>query len=318
MNIFAPITIKNITIKNRIVLPPMVRFSMIKKDGLVTKTLLDWYESIAFNGVGMIIVEACCVSPNGKLRENQLGIWNDSFIPGLKELAFRCKKHGCTTLIQIHHAGFLNNLNNISENKIDSILDDFIDAFYRAKLCGFDGIEIHAAHGYLLSQLMSKLENNRIDKYGGSLKKRMFFITQLLIKTKNIFDGNFILSCRIGGNEPSLEDGINNAKYLENLGVDIIHVSHGIPDPNFKSQAKIFFPKDFNFDWVIYMGMEIKKCLKIPVIGVRKITNENQASYLVENNLLDFVAVGRAMIGKPLWIKQALASYNLRKKDISF
>ncbi|MBC2850042.1 NADH:flavin oxidoreductase [Cetobacterium sp. 8H] len=316
LNIFTKLQIKNINIKNRIVLPPMVRFSMIEKDGFVTNTLLDWYESVALNGVGMIIVEACCVSSNGKLRDNQLGIWNDSFMPGLKEISTRCKKYGCATLVQIHHAGFLNNLNDVSEKEIDFILEDFIRAFHRAKLCGFDGIELHAAHGYLLSQLMSELKNQRTDKYGGSLEKRMFFIEKLLIETKDIFDDNFILSCRIGGNEPTLLNGIINAKYLESLGVDIIHVSHGIPDPNFKSQAKIPIPKDFKFDWVIYMGCEIKKHLKIPVIGVRKITNENQASYLVENNLLDFVAVGRAMIGKPLWIKQALISYKLRKKDI--
>ncbi|MEG1978146.1 MAG: NADH:flavin oxidoreductase [Cetobacterium sp.] len=316
LNIFSELRIKNINIKNRIVLPPMVRFSMIEKDGFITNTLLEWYESVALNGVGMIIVEACCVSSDGKLRDNQLGIWSDSFNSGLKEVASKCKKHGCTTLIQIHHAGFLNNLNDIPEDKIDLILEDFIKAFRRAKLCGFDGIELHAAHGYLLSQLMSKLKNQRTDKYGGSLEKRMFFIEKLLMETKDIFDDNFILSCRIGGNEPTLLDGINNAKYLESLGVDIIHVSHGIPDPNFKSQAKIPIPKNFKFDWVIYMGCEIKKHLKIPVIGVRKITIESQASYLIENNLLDFVAVGRAMIGKPLWIKQALISYKLRKKDI--
>ena len=309
MNLFTPLKIKNITLNNRVVVPPMVRFSMIKDDGYVTETLIEWYEALAKNGVGMTIVEASCVDPNGKLRDNQLGIWDDSFIDGLSKIAANSKLYNCPTLIQIHHAGFLNNLNSITEEKIDEILEQFIAAFSRAKICGFDGIEIHGAHGYLLSQLSSKLENQRIDKYGGTFENRMYFVDELIKRTKHLFDDNFILSYRMGGNEPTLEDGIKIAKHLEHIGVDIIHVSSGIADPSFKSQAKIPIPSDFKFDWVIYMGIEIKKHISIPVIGVRKIKSEEEASYLIENNLLDLVAIGRGMIGKPFWIKDAKESF---------
>lgn len=314
MNLFTPIKIKNITIQNRVVVPPMVRFSMIGTDGFVTDTLLKWYEDLAYNQVGLIIIEATCVNKNGKLRENQLGIWDNSFIPKLKELASIGHKYNVPMLLQIHHIGFLNRLNSISTETLDSILDDFTKAFFRAKECGFHGIEIHGAHGYLISQLNSNLENNRNDKFGGSIDNRMYFIKELLRRTKVLFDDNFILSYRMGGNEPTLEEGIKNAKYLENLGIDILHVSSGIPDPSFKSQEKIVIPQNFNFDWVIYMGCEIKKHVNTPVIGVRWITEEEQASYLIENKMLDLVAIGRAMIGKPFWIKIAKENYIKRKE----
>ena len=313
-NLFTDFKIKNITIKNRIVLPPLVRFSMVGKDGYVTQELLEWYQDIAEGGTGLIIVEATCVSENGKLRDNQIGIWNDSFIEGLSKIAQIGKKNSVPMLLQLHHAGFKENLFSISEEILDDILENFITAFKRAKKAGFDGIEIHGAHGYLISQLNSRLINKRNDKYGGNFEKRMFFSKSLIEQTRDLFDDNFILGYRMGGNEPFLEDGIKIAKYLESLGVDILHVSSGIPDPKKKQEIKVDIPDNFSFDWVIYLGTEIKKVVSLPVIGVRKIKTEKQASYLIENDLLDFVAVGRAMIGKPNWPMLAKKEFNRRLK----
>ncbi len=309
-NILTPLKIKNIELKNRIVLPPLVRFSLIDKDGCVTDRLLEWYEKIAQDKVGMIIVEATCVAEDGKLRENQLGIWDDSFIEGLQKVSAIGKKYDVPMLIQIHHAGFKEKIAEVSEKVLDDILDKFVLAFERAKKAGFDGIEIHGAHTYLLCQLNSRMWNTRDDKYGGTFEKRMYFNKSLVERTKHLFDDNFILGYRMGGNEPYLEDGIEIAKYLEKLGVDILHVSTGAPSPEFKQELKIKeFPEDFPLDWVIYMGTVIKKHVNIPVIGVRKIKTEAQASWLIENNLLDCAAVGRAMIFQPHWMEKARESY---------
>lgn len=309
-NILTPLKIKNIELKNRIVLPPLVRFSLIGNDGCVTEELIEWYERIAADRVGMIIVEATCVAEDGKLRENQLGIWDDSFVDGLKKLSAIGKKYNVPMLIQIHHVGFKEKIKDVSEEVLDNILDKFVTAFKRAKRAGFDGIEIHGAHTYLLCQLNSKMWNTRDDKYGGDFERRMYFNKALIERTRYLFDDNFILGYRMGGNEPTLQDGIEIAKYLEKLGVDILHVSSGAPDPKFKQEIKIDnFPDDFPLDWVIYLGTVIKKYVKIPVIGVRKIKTEQQASYLVENNLLDCVAVGRAMIFQPHWMEKARDSY---------
>lgn len=319
-NILTPLKIKNIELKNRIVLPPLVRFSLIDEDGFVTDRLIEWYERIAQDEVGMIIVEATCVAEDGKLRENQLGLWDDKFIEGLKKVSDIGKKYNVPMLIQIHHAGFKEKIAEVSENLLDDILDKFVLAFERAKKAGFDGIEIHGAHTYLLCQLNSAMWNKRDDKYGGDFERRMFFNKSLIERTKYLFDDNFILGYRMGGNEPSLDDGIEIAKYLEKLGVDILHVSSGAPDPKFKQEVKIGnFPEDFPLDWVIYMGTVIKKYVNIPVIGVRKIKTEKEASWLIKNNLLDCVAVGRAMIFQPHWMIKARESYLKRagKKDES-
>ena len=311
VNIFTDFKIKNIHIKNRIVLPPMVRFSLVGDDGYVTEALIQWYGMIARSGVGLIIVEASAVEESGKLRENQIGIWNDSFIEGLTKVANEIHKYDVPCMIQIHHAGFKERISEVPEEELDRILRLFEEAFVRAKKSGFDGVEIHGAHTYLISQLNSKLWNKRKDKYG----ERLYFSKKLIENTKYLFDDNFILGYRMGGNEPELEDGIENAKILEGYGLDILHVSSGVPNPEYKRQVKINnFPKDFPLDWIIYMGTEIKKHINIPVIGVSKIKKESQASWLVENNLLDFVAVGKAMISQDKWMENARKDFSLRKK----
>lgn len=311
-NIFTEYKIKNICIKNRIILPPMVRFSLIKKDGYVTEDLINWYGDIAKSGVGLIIVEASAVEESGKLRENQIGIWDDTFIEGLKRVADEIHKYDVPCLIQIHHAGFRNNLNEIAEEEIDKILSLFEKAFVRAKTAGFDGIEIHGAHGYFISQLNSKILNQRADKYG----EHLYFSRKLIENTKYLFNDDFILSYRMGGNEPELEDGIENAKKLQEYGVDILHVSNGIPDEKYKQKVKIKeFPKNFPLDWIIYLGTEIKKYVSIPVIGVYGIKKEYEASWLVENNMLDFVAVGRAMIARESWMIKARREFKARNGE---
>lgn len=310
--IFDPIKIRNLTVENRIVLPPLVRFSMIGKDGFVTQKLLDWYKSIAQNGVGLIIVEASAVEENGKLRDNQLGIWDDKFVDGLTQIAKIIHQYKTKVIIQVHHAGFKENIAAVSKERLYQILELFKMAFHRAKKAGFDGIELHGAHTYLLSQLASSLWNIRNDEFGGNLEKRMYFVEKLIKDTKHLFDDNFILGYRMGGNEPELSDGIEIAKHLEELGIDLLHVSSGVPNSLIKQEAKIPVPIDFPLDWVVYMGTEIKKYISIPIIAVRKIKKEEEASWLVENNLVDMVAVGRAMIGKPNWIEEAHESFTKR------
>ena len=133
VNIFTDFKIKNIHIKNRIVLPPMVRFSLIGNDGYVTEDLIEWYGMIAKSGVGLIIVEATAVEESGKLRENLIGIWNDTFIEGLTKVANVIHRYDVPCMIQIHHAGFKEKISEVSEEELDRILKLFEEAFVRAK-----------------------------------------------------------------------------------------------------------------------------------------------------------------------------------------
>ncbi len=312
MNLFSSYRIKNLYIKNRVVLPPMVRPKLIDETGYVTDALVEYYEDRAKCEVGLIIVEAACVDKDAKLREHQLGIWEDGQIEGLKRIADACHKYDTPVLLQIHHAGYKENISEIPTEKLDSILVQFIDAFDRAKKAGFDGIEIHGAHRYLISQLNSRILNTRKDKYGGSFENRMRFSRELIKSTRHLFNDDFILGYRMGGNEPGVEDGIKIAKELEKYGVDLLHVSQGVPYPKIKKCEKIEVPNDFPLNWVIYTGTEIKKHVTVPVIVVNLIKEEKDASWLIENGLSDFVAIGRALISRANWVGQAKAKYKER------
>lgn len=303
--LFNELKIGNYILKNRIVLPPMVRHKVIDNSGYVNDELINYYSDMSEAGNGMIIVEATCVSSDGKLRENQLGIWNDSFIDGLTQLSNACKKWDVPVILQIHHIGFRKNIANIEEESLDNILNDFVKAAFRAKKCGFNGLELHGAHRYLLCQLHSKLWNTRTDKYGGSFENRTYFVREFINRTKNLFNDDFLLGIRMGGNEPTLEDGIQLAIEFEKLGFHFLHISHGIPEPDINQFDKVEKPKDFPLNWINYMSKPIKESVNIPVIAVYEIKNAKQACYILDNNIADLVAVGRAQLNNTTWVKKA-------------
>jgi len=324
-NIFSPITVKGFQIKNRIVMPPMVCFGGTDKSGQVTQKHIDHYEKRAKGGTGLIILEATCININGRLHETQLGIWCDEQIEGLSKIAKVCHNYGATALVQIHHAGFKTPKNvcgdivapsnysdeNLSAreltiDEIHEIQTEFVDAALRAKAAGFDGIELHGCHNYLINQFASPLINKRTDEYGGTLVNRMRFGTEIIEKIKNVVGEHFIIGYRVGGNEPTLENGIEIAKMLEMAGVDILNVSSGISDGNNPHPSM-----DFQFSWIAYMGTVIKKHVNIPVIAVNGIRNPKQASYLVENNLVDFAAIGRGLLADPEWVNKAKKEYEV-------
>ena len=140
----------------------------------------------------------------------------------------------------------------------------------------------------------------------------MRFSRELIESTRHLFNDDFILGYRMGGNEPGVEDGIKIAVELEKYGVDLLHVSQGVPYPEIKKSEKIEVPNDFPLNWVIYTGTEIKKHVTVPVIVVNLIKEEKDASWLIENGLSDFVAIGRALISRANWVGHAKAKYKER------
>jgi NADPH2 dehydrogenase len=196
--LFTAHKIKYLEIKNRIVLPPMVCFTFADENGFVSKKNIHHYETIAKSGTGLIIVEAASVSKNGRLFPNQLGVWCDNYIKGLGKIAQVCHTHNAKVILQLHHAGLrtskLVNESTISSSdyndskisarsmtmgELNSIQLDFINAAARAEKAGFDGIEFHGAHSYLMTQFFSTKINHRKDEYGGSLDNRLRFMTEI-------------------------------------------------------------------------------------------------------------------------------------------
>lgn len=300
-----PIRIRNLAIKNRIVLPPLVRFGWSDERGLVSDQHLDHYERIARAGTGLIIVEATCVAPDGKLSNDQLGLWDDEQIDGMAQLAKRCQAQGATVLIQLHHDGFNRHPGSLAELSLDDIgalQDAFVAATRRAQAAGFDGIELHGAHGYLLSQFMSPRTNQRDDTYGGSLENRARFALELVQRIKPLTNARFILGYRMGANAPTLADGQALAQWLQQAGVDLLNVSHN----GGKTGRPVDPPDGFAFSWVMYLGAAIHRVVDTPVIGVMGIRTPEQARAALEIELVDMVAVGRGHLADPDWARHAL------------
>lgn len=328
-DLFSPISIRDIKIKNRIVLPPMVRLELSDEQGLVSEKHIKHYSRIAEGGAGLIIIEALAIAKDGKLAETQLGIWSDDHIEGISRIAEACHRYGSVVTAQIHHAG-LKTPESVSEialapsdlkkngklvakaasvREIQKMQQQFLDAAIRARKAGLDGIEIHGAHGYLIDQFMSPITNTRDDEYGGDLAGRTTFARQLIEMVKSsIGSDDFIIGYRMGGNEPTLSEGIQIAKILQGTGIDLLHVSSGIEGNTIPKP-----PPDFDYGWITYCGTEIKKHINIPVIVVYRIRTPEQGKYLIENNLADFVAIGRGHLCDNNWANKAKADLKVIK-----
>lgn len=317
--LFKPQKIKNLEIKNRIVLPPMVCFGFAEDNGFVSEKNINHYESIAKGGTGLVIVEATSVNKDGRLSTDQLGIWSDDYIEGLSKIADVCHKHGSKVFIQLHHAGlktpkYINEdtitssdynegdilARSMTIDEIHSLERDFINASIRAEKAGFDGVEIHGAHSYLMTQFFSTKVNKREDEYGGSLDNRLRFVKEIVEGIKENVNDDFIVGIRVGCNEDGLKTSINMAKKLEHIGMDYLHISTGFDNTPIEEKV----PEEFPCNWIVYGATKIKKEVTIPIIAVNSIKTVEKASYLIDNNLVDFVAIGRPQ----------LADYNFTKR----
>lgn len=316
VKLFEPLTIKNVSIKNRIVMSPMCMYSCEKQDGIVTPFHVTHYESRAIGQVGLVIIEATAVLPEGRISPQDLGIWSDEQIEGLQKLTSRIHAHQAKAGIQLAHAGRKANLESeiyapsaisfneqmktpteMSISKIDETIDAFREAALRAKKSGFDIIEIHAAHGYLINQFLSPLTNKRTDEYGGSRENRYRFLSEIISAVKKVWDGPLFV--RISANEydnagNTLEDMLFFANEMKRQGVDLIDCSTGGVVP-----AKINVYPGYQ---VPYAEL-IKKETNLLTGAVGLITTGNQAEEILKNNRADLIFIGRELLKNPYWAK---------------
>lgn len=300
------------TIRNRIVVPPMVCFKFSDERGFVSEAHLSHYEALAKGGAGLIVVEATCVLPDGRLSMDQMGLWQDEQVEGMRELVNLCHSNGAKVIVQLHHAGEKRakpineekafHVNTINPEDIELIRQAFVSAAKRAEAAGFDGIEIHGAHGYLLSQMANPEVNQRTDAFGGSLENRLSLAKAIIADVNAVCPSLKIIGYRMGANEPDLEDGIAIAKALEGFGVNLLHVSSGLG----KDQSH-HVRDGFKGSWIAYMGTAVRKEVSIPVILVNGVRLPEEAAWFVEEGLIDLVALGRAHLVDPDWTKKAEA-----------
>ena len=320
-----PLKVKTYTLRNRIVLPPM-QTGRASFEGAVTKRLINFYVRRSAQ-LGLPIVEHSYVSPMGKIGPKQLAIHDDSLIGGFEKLAHALHEVGAPAVVQISHAGGVTNKRVIGTEpagpspreksrmleakEIYSLVDDFALAAERAVKAGFDGVELHGAHGYLLNQFYSPLFNKREDQFGGSLEKRMRFPLLVTEKVRERLGGSRLLLYRLGSDDLApygthIEDSIVFAQKLEASGVDILDVSGGMcgSEPRQLRQVKGYF---------VPQATAIKKAVNVPVIGVGGITEAEFADKLVSEGKVDLVAVGRAFWSDSQWAEKAVQTLKISK-----
>lgn len=326
--LFSPIKIGNLIVKNRIVMSPMV-VSLANQNGEVTRELIEYYEARAKGGAGLIIVEAACVdTPAGREAFGQLNIDNASYISGLARLADSIKAYSTRAFIQLFHAGRQTSRSQtggiqpvapspipckitkeipreLSIAEIKEIENKFIIAAYYAFLAGFEGVEIHAAHGYLINQFLSPNSNQRNDEYGGVLSNRMRILLNIVKGIKNLVP-SLAISVRLNiddfvenGLTPS--EAILIAKALENEGVDLLNCSAGI----YESGLNSIEPSSYQEGWRVYLAKQVKSEVKIPVMTGGVIRSPELANEIVEKGHADLVFIGRSLIADANWANKA-------------
>nr|WP_232035585.1 tRNA-dihydrouridine synthase [Methylomusa anaerophila] len=304
MEILEPIRIKNVDFKNRVVMAPMVPFGMpIQPSGSMSDKVLQHYLQRASNGMGLIITQAFSVTSRKK-HDGGIGVYSDDHKAYLKTLTKVYHAEGTRIFVQLAYpsAGFHrgDSINDLSEYDIKTIKDEFV---YAAKLCkeaGCDGIELHGAHGFFLNIMASSLANKREDQYGGDLDGRLRLVKNIVEEIRTFADEPFIISYRMGWNG-SLENDIRMAQALERGGIELLHISSGIP-----AVRKMEIPDEFFFNEIVYTGIQIKKNVSIPVIVVNDIRTLSRGNYLIENGLCDFAAYGRPFLADAAFMTTSL------------
>jgi 2,4-dienoyl-CoA reductase-like NADH-dependent reductase (Old Yellow Enzyme family)/thioredoxin reductase len=313
----------NMALKNRMVMPPMVvRYA---DDGYVTDRGISYYEARARGGTGLIIQEATYVHPRGQIMANQPGISDDKFIPRLSELVRAVHRHGAKIAIQLVHTGRLAYLpageqglapsaiaatgyampkemntgfaipKEMNKDEIAEVIEYFAEAAVRAKRAGYDGIEVHGAHNYLIDQFISPASNHRKDEYGGSVENRARFLVQVIEAVREATGNDFPVWCRINGREfgvpggETLEDAKKVARLAENAGAVAIHVSAFGPTSLINLTTPIFTPAI-----IAELAAGIKSAVGVPVIAVGRMTPE-AGEELLSQGKADLVSFGRAI-----------------------
>ena len=323
--LFEPGRIANLELKNRIVMPAM-GCSLAEHSGEPGPRIIKYYADRARGGAGLIITEITRIdNDTGVGTPNQLAV-TDPFVVGqLSRLAEAVHAYDTKLFVQLHHPGnqtpsrLIGGKQPVSASdvtcrvigeqpraltteEVEGLVKKFVVGAVLCQKAGVDGVEIHGAHGYLVSQFLSPHTNKRTDKYGGSFEGRMRFATEIIMGIRAYCGPKFPIGIRINGNDYlddgiTEEDAIAQAKYFEKLGVCYINVSCGTYD----SGATIIEPNYFAEGWKKHLAANIKKTVSVPVIAVCNIKHPAAAEQLLEEGFADFVGIARGQLADPEW-----------------
>lgn len=318
-SLFESYKIKDLELKNRVVMAPMCMYSA--EDGVANSFHHTHYVSRAVGGVGLIIVEMTDIEPDGRITNGCLGLWNDEQRDAFKPIVEEAHKYGAKIGIQIAHAGRkatdaetpVSSINEaysdryktpheLTTEEAEEMVEKYKSAARRAVEAGFDTIEIHGAHGYLIHQFQSPLSNKRDDKYGKDLS---LFGREVIEAVKSVMPEGMPLLFRISAYEFAeggydLDYGIELSKKYVEAGVDMIHVSAGGEGSPSKERFSGAYP-----GYMEEFARGVKCACNIPVIAVGMLDNPEVAQHVLNAGSSDLVAIGRAILRDPYWVLNA-------------
>jgi 2,4-dienoyl-CoA reductase-like NADH-dependent reductase (Old Yellow Enzyme family)/thioredoxin reductase len=326
-SLFTPFRIRGIELKNRIVMPALASF-LIENDGSITDMTVEHYRLRAAGGPAMVIMEACAVSPEGVVSPHQARIYDDRFLNGLSKIAKVMKSEGAVPALQVHHGGrqtsvkvikrkplapsplpcpvIQGDVEPLTREGIRDLVEKFGDAAERAVAAGFELIEIHGAHGYLVNQFLSRFSNIRDDEYGGDIQGRTRFAREVVEEIRRRVGESFPISFKISAQEfcpngLTVQESIQVLKPIVEAGVDVVQVSAGndatpewIAQPMFMKQACLADSAE-----------KIREALRIPVMAVGRINDPVLADEIITKGKADLVCIGRGLLADPEMPKKA-------------
>jgi 2,4-dienoyl-CoA reductase-like NADH-dependent reductase (Old Yellow Enzyme family)/thioredoxin reductase len=317
----SPIKIGNLELKNRYVVPAMGTH-LGEPNGQVSQRTIDYYVARVKGGYGLIVTEFTSIDKEGLAFPGQLLLWDDSFIAGQKTLTDAVHEHNGLIFCQLHHAGretsqrftgsqpvgaspipsptYKEIPRELSTEEVYQLVEKYVDAAVRAKKAGFDGVELHGAHQYVIAQFMSSYSNKRMDEFGGSFNNRMKFPVKIIQRIKEECGQDYPVSIRISAVEPvsggrKLEESRMVAKALEEAGADVISVSIGGYGVGQKTLAPQAVMPGYNVANAAY----IKEVLQVPVIVAGRINDPYLAEDIVASGSADLLALGRTSLADP-------------------
>lgn len=321
-SLFSPITINNRQLRNRCIVPAMV-MNLCEEDGSCTERFAAYHEAKAKGGFAMIITEDFAITNvAGKGHQYIGGLWKDEHIPGFKEYTDRLHKWGALSIVQLHHPGrqigvidadtpwapsaipcpFSPDMmpHEMTQAEIKLVVKQFGQAAARAKAAGFDGCELHGAHGYLIEEFMSPYSNKRTDEYGGDLCNRMRFALEIIHEVREQTGPDFIIGYKLSSDEwvsggLTIEDTKAYVPFLEEAGVDYFGVSVGV----YRSGDQIIPSMYTEHGWIANNAKEVKSVASVPVYAIGRINDTRVANAIIKSGKADMVAMGRQSIADP-------------------
>ena len=321
-HLFDPIVLRKLTLPNRLVMPPMAT-AKADENGYVTDAVCEYYrERARYSKIGLIITEHSYVALQGKAHPGQTSIASDDVIPALQRLTDCIHREGVKVFAQLSHGGSASISKTTGQppvspspiyhpqqreelpaemtlQQIRQVTEWFAQAALRAKQAGFDGVEIHSAHGYLLNQFFSPLANQRTDSYGPqSVENRIRFHREVIQSVRHAVGEDFPLSLRLGGCDyaaggSTVEDCVEACRLLEHSGIDLLSLTGGMNGFIRPGHGEPGYFRD--------LSVPVKQAVHLPVLLTGGVTTPAQAEALLEDGCADLIGVGRAIFKNPRW-----------------